>query len=171
MCEECQASYDAQWIAQQTHWSNGGSELDRWIERYIEALSPLADTYPTQLPHWVYVINYFGREFENEGWLCEAHANAFSAKYGGDVEVDPYGPETDSIGHCIKCGCALAPMVLSDEGVESELQHWAGAQLQVHPGQHWELRELAYAVSNGNDYETKQRLLTLLDRFRAGGAI
>ncbi|MCD0155845.1 hypothetical protein [Deinococcus sp. 6GRE01] len=144
--------------------------LSERLFSYADRLGILAGTWPVEVPHYVKVEDYFGQEFENDGWLCEAHAEAFTAKYGGEIEYNPYSPSEDTIGHCDVCGAALRTS-LTDEGIEYELEHWETCQLRAHPGEHWELQQTVFAVTSSNDESLKVRTLALLDGFHADGAL
>lgn len=140
------------------------------LDSYAARLGVLADTWPTEAPRYVHVKNYFGQEFESDGWLCAAHAEAFTAKYGGDIRVDRSSPEDDTVGHCGVCGGPLET-TLTKEGAEYELEHWETHQLQGCPGDHWELRQTVLAAASSADENLKIRTLVLLDGFHADGAL
>ncbi len=127
--------------------------LQSELDAFRDFLSPLAKQNETEYPHWVHVTDYFGNEFENDGFLCEEHAQAFTAKYGGDIVADRYSPECDVLETCNECGKQLAPVVMSDYCVNSELEHWETLKrIPAAPHTHWELRELIDAVQS-EDYE------------------
>jgi hypothetical protein len=145
-----------------------GTHLQARLEAFAELLRPLAEQAETGTPHYVYVEDYFGREWESGGWLCEAHAEAYTAKYGGKINANPYGVTDDSICCCRMCGMLLDPSSLTDEGIEPELEHWEASILEPVPSQYWELYQLVWAVRYAGPTEIRERVAALQERLGVG---
>lgn len=122
--------------------------LDDQLTALADVLNPLAARDDRGYPCWVHVTDYFGSEFECEGYLCKPCAHGFTARYGGDLVVDRYSPECDGSETCTTCGASLGPISLTEYGVESELEHFETSGFNGSPTDAYDLRELVISASN-----------------------
>ena len=138
-------------------------QLHERLEAFAELLRPLATQEVVEFPRWVWVDDYFGRSFNSAGLFCHAHAQAFTAKYGGDIEADYHMPQMDGLDRCEVCWRALH-ISLTEYGVELELERWEASVLSATPSDHWDLLQLVLAVRHRGPFEIRVRVAALQSR-------
>lgn len=140
-------------------------QLQQRLDAFARLLEPLANQAQTQTPFYVKVEDYFGQELESEGWLCEEHAEAYTARYGGEIIPNIYGTEEDSICLCNVCGQLLAPFGLTSWGARQELDHWESLPTISRTPEHcWELLHLVEAVDASDCADIRERVAALQSR-------
>lgn len=145
-------------------------DLKEQLWAFADALSPLSARDDRGYPCWVHVTDYFGQEFECEGYLCEPCAQGFMARYGGRLIVDRYSPECDGSQTCTTCGASLGPVSLTKYGVESELEHFESCGFNGSPAEAYDLHELVNSASNLDLPEDLKRRVVAL-RSQLGGLV
>lgn len=148
-----------------TNTTQEQEQVHERLEAFARLLEPLANQTQTQVPFYVEVENYFGQKLENDGWLCEEHAEAYTAKYGGEIVPNVYGTEENGICMCEVCGALLAPFNLSEYGTREELAHWEGVPtISLTPEHCWELLHLVEAVDASECADIRERVAALQSR-------